>query len=390
MSLDLVTIYAMMTFAFLAIGAIQILSFVTGRFGRWPAWWGGSNLLMGIGMLLLTRQRLVPDATTIVVSDLLTVVGYAMLFTGVRSFAKRPLVKWSAIPCALGVGVVLLLPDPHAFPIRMGLLSLLYGCWDAGIVVDGYRLRRTEGLLSAWLMVVVFMPTSALFFARAAFALTGHLGTGDASSATNGTHAWLAVSAAAFVMIRNMSLLMLAAERGQNDLLLLAHTDALTGALNRAGLIDRAQRLGDGVTNVAVLAIDVDHFKQLNDSHGHAAGDDTLCKIRLSALNAMRDGDLLGRWGGDEFVLLLPDTDADTALAVAKDVQDRFTETIEGSTVTISMGCAIGAFHRADFLLILKRADEALYASKRLGRNRITLAEGRKPHSSGAHALVAA
>jgi diguanylate cyclase (GGDEF)-like protein len=390
MRLDLITIYAVMAFAFLAIGTVQILSFATGRFGRWPAWWGGSNFLMGAGTLMLAQQRLVPDVTITIVSDMLTVIGYSMLFIGVRSFAKRPLITGSAIPCALGIAVIILLPEPQSFPMRIGLLSLLYACWDAAIVVEGHRLNRDEGLRSAWLMVVVFVPTSLLFLARAIFALTGHLGTGGISAATNGTHALLAVSAAAFVMIRNMSLLMLTAERGQNELLLLAHTDVLTGALNRAGLIERSRPLASQVTNVAVLAIDIDHFKQLNDGHGHAAGDDMLRKVRLSAIDAMRDGDLLGRWGGDEFVLLLPDTDAHAAMAVARDVQACFANVLGGSTVTLSIGCATGELYQADFLPTLKRADEALYASKRLGRNRITLADNFNPDASGTHAFLAA
>jgi len=374
MELDLVTIYAVMAFALLATGAVQTLSFATGRFGRWPAWWGGSNLLIGLGTLMLAQHRLEADAAVVVLADLLTVVGYAMLFVGVRSFAQRPAIRWSAIPAAFGIGATLLLADPADFPVRIALLSLLYGCWDIAITIEGYRLRRAEGLRSAWLMIVAFAPTAMLFFSRAALALTGHLGQSGVSAATNANHALLATSAAAFVMMRNMSLLMLAAERGQNGLLLRAQTDPLTGAYNRAGLLEQVERFAAGTGTAAVLAIDIDHFKRLNDTHGHAAGDEMLRKVRLSAAAALREGDLLGRWGGDEFVLLLPATEAGVALALAKDIQTRFAMASAGMEITLSIGCAVGALRNADFLPILKRADEALYASKRLGRNRVTLA----------------
>ncbi len=386
MELDLVTIYAVTAFVLLATGIVQLLSFVGGRFGRWLAWWGGSNLLIGLGTLMLARRRLESDANIVVLADLLTVTGYAMLFVGVRSFTMRPALIRSAIPAAVGIGVILSLSDPADFPVRIALLSILYGCWDGAVAFEALRLRRDEGLRTAWLMIFAFAPTAVLFFIRAAFAFTGYLGTGGVSAATNPTHALLAVSAAAFVMMRNMSLLMLAAERGQSSLLVRAQTDHLTGAYNRAGLLEQVERLSARMLTAAVLAIDIDHFKQLNDTYGHAAGDEMLRKVRSSAVDALRDGDLLGRWGGDEFVLLLPETEVGTALAIAKDVQARFAVATESMEITLSIGCAVGPLRDGDFLPILKQADEALYSSKRLGRNRITLA-GSQQHQSALRSI---
>lgn len=124
----------------------------------------------------------------------------------------------------------------------------------------------------------------------------------------------------------------------------------------------------------AVLVVDIDHFKQVNDTRGHDAGDEVLTELgrRLSAVT--RATDLVARTGGEEFVVILPGAGVQVARRVAEDVLGAvrsvpFTTRAAALDVTVSVGATVGALDEAS----IRRADEALYASKRAGRDRLTL-----------------
>lgn len=176
----------------------------------------------------------------------------------------------------------------------------------------------------------------------------------------------------------------------------LARTDVLTGLGNRrhffdvgAQLFTVAQRYG---TPLAAVLFDIDTFKRVNDERGHQAGDAVLRDVARIAREHARDADLLARYGGEEFILLLPNTGAAEALVAAELLRERVAADAAaaeaaGRRVTISAGVAglAGADDTLDALI--RRADEALYAAKRAGRNRSHLA-GAAP--AGGHEIVAA
>jgi diguanylate cyclase (GGDEF) domain len=156
----------------------------------------------------------------------------------------------------------------------------------------------------------------------------------------------------------------------------LATTDVLTGVRNRGAFLSGAEGLfGRGLTTgrpVAALMIDVDHFKVINDTHGHAAGDTVLQAVGETCRAQLRGSDLLGRYGGDELVAFLPDTSIDDAMRVAERMTDHVAGTpiLTGSgvaTVTLSIGVADGA-EAVDLTELLAHADRGLYRAKRDGR----------------------
>jgi len=155
-------------------------------------------------------------------------------------------------------------------------------------------------------------------------------------------------------------------------------TDPLTGAYNRRHLAQQisglARRDAQGDSMNALLAIDIDHFKAINDRHGHAAGDTVLVAF-VQALNARkRQSDMLFRTGGEEFVLLLPRTSVRDAQQVAEDVRARIAATplLPGHPITASIGVGVQQpHHSADDWL--GAADQALYRAKHNGRNRVEL-----------------
>lgn len=154
-----------------------------------------------------------------------------------------------------------------------------------------------------------------------------------------------------------------------------ASTDHLTGVGNRRRFVDLARRemaMAAPDHPVSVLLLDIDHFKAINDTYGHAVGDEVLVLVAQHCQDRLRAGDVLCRWGGEEFIALLPGADADGALAVAERLRRSFEALIspdEPVPVTISIGLATGPAGTPLDTLV-RRADDHLYAAKQSGRNR--------------------
>jgi len=131
-------------------------------------------------------------------------------------------------------------------------------------------------------------------------------------------------------------------------------------------------------STVSLLFVDVDHFKHINDTYGHETGDRVLKRIIRLARGCLRSDDTVARWGGEEFVVLLPATDLNGALLIAEKIRQRigaehFDAFAGGLQVTVSIGCAeISSSEELDELVA--RADHALYEAKHLGRNQTVAA----------------
>jgi two-component system cell cycle response regulator len=164
--------------------------------------------------------------------------------------------------------------------------------------------------------------------------------------------------------------------------LAMALTDSLTGLYNRryltthmAALIDR---LGDSGKPLAVLMFDIDYFKQINDTHGHGVGDDVLVELSRRVVHNVRSVDTVARLGGEEFLVLMPDTEEGLASTVAERLRASVAKEPfrargldnEGLEITISVGVAMFDAERDTVESVIKKADDALYEAKRSGRNK--------------------
>lgn len=162
-----------------------------------------------------------------------------------------------------------------------------------------------------------------------------------------------------------------------------AATDPLTGLPNRRAFNDTLKRmLAQSLRNhreLAAIAIDLDHFKDVNDCFGHDKGDEVLATVAAALREGTRASDFVGRWGGEEFFVLAPDTPLDGALALAENLRaaiERLTVVGVDRGLSASFGVAVCPDHAAGPELLLRQADRALYAAKALGRNRVEVVSG--------------
>jgi diguanylate cyclase (GGDEF)-like protein len=164
-----------------------------------------------------------------------------------------------------------------------------------------------------------------------------------------------------------------------------ARTDALTGLRNRRALeeaagaeVKRGTRTG---APLSVIICDIDHFKQVNDRHGHDVGDQVIRAVVEQLRGVARESDALGRWGGEEFLMILPDTDERAAFVVAERMRKAVEAApmpVKGLRVTISLGVAgllPGGSEPERWQEAVRQADDAMYRAKSSGRNRVSCAE---------------
>ena len=207
----------------------------------------------------------------------------------------------------------------------------------------------------------------------------------------DGTRFWAATTVSSLVNRNDQSLLGYSivtrdttkTKRSEDNLRHLASTDPLTGALNRRAFFEAAaieqERCRRTNETLALLLFDIDHFKVVNDTHGHAAGDLVLQRIVSEARTQIRSNDVLARVGGEEFALVLTSGDPQVGVNMAERVRKRISELIvpfgdRSLNVTVSVGVRAAAGQAIVVEDMLRAADRALYAAKREGRNRVVVA----------------
>ncbi|MGU3422877.1 GGDEF domain-containing protein [Methylobacterium sp. D54C] len=378
--MDLQTHYILSATTALMIGSVQTAAYLTGRFGRWPLWWGPSNALYGASTIAIALAPTCP--ITVMVANVGTIAAWLLLLGGVRAFGGRALPGWSIVAALGGIALAISLRAPVDFGLRLPLISGLAAAFDLAIACEAVRLARREDLRSGWIMAALFGISAVMMLVRAGLVLAdpGRISLFGQGSVAE---ALLVVPVTALLILRDTILVLLAAERNHVDMAAIAYRDPLTAALSRRGFRQAKEMLLRHTANhpvrAAVLVIDVDHFKHFNDRCGHAVGDALLCAVANAAHRVAPRGGLVSRWGGDEFVVLLPGTSGSDAVGVANALTEAFMEEARatetaGVRPTLSIGVAEGPLDADRLPELLKLADQALYAVKGQGRAGVRLA----------------
>jgi diguanylate cyclase (GGDEF)-like protein len=383
MPIDIPTVYLVIATIGLVIGSVALFTRSSEVWGGARPWAGASFALIGLGMILVLCRGRIDDRLSIALANALVIQGVACLWTAMRRFDSRPT---GFLGLFLGAGIWLVFCSAPTFhesvANRITLFSticVIYGIFAGFELVAG----RGEPLRARMPLAIFFFVHAGLFGVRAVYAQMKP--TVSALAEIDPIYGLLA--AEPIVLLIAVALLSadLLRERGERALRRLAETDDLTGTLSRRALLAGADALiamaRQQMKPVALLLFDLDHFKEINDRHGHQVGDDVLRAFAGSARELIRGDDLFGRIGGEEFAILLFGVDLTSGRMIADRNRNDFAQThvmlgdrrIEA---TVSAGVAVSDDGDVSFAALLAAADSALYAAKRDGRDRVSASLG--------------
>jgi diguanylate cyclase (GGDEF)-like protein len=383
MSLDVNTLFMVTIYVETILGLLLLFAWAQNTQIHAVCWWGFAHLIRAASIVLFGMYGSAPDLITIDLANVLLFTAFAVTWTGARVFDGRPVE-----PVYLVTGAVLWLLVCR-LPVVADNIDLR-GLIASGIVttytwLTAYEFWRGRGeqLVSRWPAIFLLFAHGALFLLRTP--LVAVLPSKPTSNGMFGS-VWLTVlsfEALLFTISVAFILLAMAKERTELRHRTAAMVDPLTGIANRrAFLLDAAlmaKRHGSDPRPTAVLLIDLDHFKSINDRFGHAVGDRVLEVFALAARQSLRGSDLIGRLGGEEFASVLYDTSGDKAVAVAERIREgfaRMAQEVDDRPVcaTVSIGIAHCQDAVLDVAELLAQADHALYFAKEHGRNRVEVA----------------
>lgn len=379
-----------------AVSVLGGLMFAVAMGGVWLAGtrercvvsWALAGLGSATGYLVgasASDPRLAPvNWVAIAMANGLIGLSHALIFFGVRQFLGR---RTPILPICAAIALLFaaaLVSDELRTSLRSRVLfqSAAYIVLDVAAAVSLLRiaipgLRAVQGVVAAVLLGY------AGFLAAHWFWLFFHPGVGDADP----VQAAVLPVTLVFNLLLSTCIVLLLYRRKELELRALARIDALTGLENRAALgtqsaieISRARRYGDPLS---VVMVDLDHFKHINDTHGHAVGDAVLRSAARVLESDLRDTDRAFRIGGEQYLLVLPKTPGDTAARIAERLRARFEATPIATTagpLAVSASFGVAELDAAeDWLSLLERTDRALSSAKHDGRNCVRCAIGIAP-----------
>jgi diguanylate cyclase (GGDEF)-like protein len=394
-SLDVTTLFIVATCITALLGLLLLSAWAQERI-RALAWWGTAYLVGGFSVAIWSVENLISPPLPPGMANVLLFVACGMIWSAARIFHGRPVLWVAMCAGAIAWAVACMVPDfAHWTLARIVLSSLIVSAYTFLTAAELWRERR-KTLLRRWPAVFVPILHGAVFLFPIPLASLLPAERGIVTLASG----WIAVFALEtmlYVVGTAFIVLVLAKERTVRIQRDAASTDELTGILNRRGffaaahqLVARQAKRGEPVS---VLMFDLDHFKSINDRYGHAVGDEALRLFGTVAGTTLRASDVIARFGGEEFVAMLPGSLADATVA-AERVRLAFQAaagSVAGRPVaaTVSVGAA-SAELCADIASLIAAADSALYLAKANGRNRVEGIEQSLPVVPGMPPLVPA
>ena len=345
-----------------------------------------SSAVCAVAVHLLGEGVVLGDG---LVRNLAALVSFVLIRRGVENFTDNPRGRWDAILVLGGTLLIEVLrwQGEYTLPVRV-LVFTAVACWPlVGIARLLSQWLRLHWSMTVWMTCLMVSPvalTIVVLALRAALIGSG-LGAGSTELAPGG---WVDVaSALAYFLVLgafNFTLVSLVLGVLIQRLHELSATDQLTGLDNRRIMMRRLTqeharflRTGQAYT---LLMMDLDFFKKVNDTYGHLVGDQVLQGVARSLLNSLRSTDTLARMGGEEFMLLMPNTGTDGARVQAQRLCERIASAAlptDVGTLQVSMSVGVAEVLRTDLTAtpVVSRADAALYQAKAAGRNAVWVSQ---------------
>ena len=360
-------------------------------------WWIIATIVHPIGFILIGMRELVSDWWSAVLSNTLVGFAFAAFAIALRTFngspqRREPLYALVVVTAALASYYSY--ADPN-LAMRIGTISMVYALLLGASARAIYRKGQARTAITHVTGVLFLVGTGVMAWRGMIYLFLP--GTIPASVFVLSPLQLAAYAAGGLLpVVSTVGFLLMCTEFSQQELAKAASLDYLTGICNRRAIEDLASRSIHAARRhgipLAMMIVDVDHFKRINDEFGHQGGDAALIETVKRIRDSLRSEDLVGRLGGEEFVAVMPNTDAQSALAAAERMRSAFAELPmrigEGDiTITVSVGVAVLDANDQQYTHLLRRADRAMYAAKAAGRNKVMLDGTSPPSGSGLNSL---
>ncbi len=340
----------------------------------------------GLAFTIIACNRYLPGWASPVLANGLLVFSFVAVAIVLRRLLNLPT---RAVALAGGVVTAVCMAQNYWFlhasefvNHRLAIGSACQLVVTAFVAVVPLQVRQREQGIGLWLVAAAFGVFGLFVAHRIWFLAFGAPMDGIFDQPTLQSMSYAA--AGMLPLVAGLGFVQMYAQWTQRELRRLAMSDPLTGCFNRRGTEeiarDRIEAARSGMRPLVVLVLDLDELKGINDSAGHAAGDMALSMLASELRGLMERGDMLGRIGGDEFVLLLDNRDEAEALAFVETLRSRLGRItpVAGHRISVSVGIAALRHGSDDFAALLRRADEAMYVAKH-GRHRARLPAAQAP-----------
>jgi len=381
-TIDLPTLFLLSTVLFLLMSVMFFITWHQDRANNGAMLhWAGAHLAGAPACVLLALRGEIPAWASIGAANVFVLLGFGLVLSGALTFEGRR----RALPFALGGAVIWLLATrvpaiAESFPHRVILISLMIFAHVASAAVVMWRGQGREPLPSRRFVAGLLGLVAVTHLAR--MGLTAAVPPSESFAVLGrGWAAFIAVQILLQEVLLGYALLSLVKERAVFRHRRAAEVDSLTGASTRRTFFDRAsERLAADPRRGAVLIFDLDRFKSINDTHGHAAGDRVLVEFAAVVRARLGADDVFGRYGGEEFAVFRADADVGAAWRLAEAIRHDFggLDIRHGGrriTATVSVGVAAVPMIEPDLDRLIASADAGLYLAKRAGRDRVGAGE---------------
>jgi diguanylate cyclase (GGDEF)-like protein len=376
LAIDISTMLIVMLTSNVLMAALLWVAF-TGRFRDGLAKWATSLGIQALAWLLFAGRGHISDLLSITAANGLLALAWSLQFAAVLEFRHRAVPHWLLwAPTAATFLLFMLLMDN--LQVRLIASSGLFSAANLALAAVLMRERANPGMRAHQLLAgcYIFVALSLLARGIGAWADPGSFST---ALTPNILHSVLYLGSYALIVAGSLAFLLMHKERSDEETTRLATTDPLTGVFNRRTFIELAEqefaRARRTNTALSLMMLDLDHFKRVNDTYGHLVGDEVLVAFTRLVRECVRRGDLVVRYGGEEFCVLLPATPLAAATALAERIRKTTASTLPTALpfrVTVSIGLTTYSGGEHTVLSdLLARADEALYRAKDEGRDRV-------------------
>ena len=360
------------------LAAVWLYDRTQGHYGHWALGFAAH----GFGVVLIGLRGDIPDILSIEIANTIVLSSFLFWISGVLALSGRTMPGWAGLPMLIWIAGMLLPPIREEIAYRIALYNVAAACGYLMLASVAFRFDVAERRFRR-LLVGIWTLEALIGLVVAAVTIVAMPESIQAAP--------LAAISAATSIFCFIAMIMtgakIAMDRSELRLQHLIRTDPLTGALNRRGMVEgfgtMKGRKADADRILALALFDLDHFKTINDTHGHQAGDAVLVAFAALCRTLVPSGGVFGRTGGEEFMALVEVRDIREAALVAETIRQAFAaariETDRGQvSATVSIGIATATAADGDLDRLMSNSDRALYKAKAGGRNRSAVLVGDK------------